>query len=266
MIKLAVPDHPLTRRLIATGEIAVDYLETTGPRVDTAIDALPDQPFLLHNSVWNWSLAHPAALEQQNVVPVTLDMIERPRAPWLSIHLGFSAAEVVFDGWMKSASIPMPRDPLFEIICRNVRALAQVLPVPLLIENLDYNPGGAYDFVCDPDFIADVLAETGVGFLFDLAHARVSAARLGFGIDDYLDRLPLDRVRQIHVSGPRWQAETLVDTHDPLLDDDYDLLESLLHAARPTVLTLEYDKEETTLRTQLNRLHAVIAAWVEPSS
>src|SRR5512142_2503740 len=94
MIRLAVPDRPLTRRLIGTGEIAVDYLETTGPRVDTVIGALPDQPFLLHNSVWNWSLAHPAALEQHNVVPVTLGMIECLRVPWLSIHLGFSAAEV----------------------------------------------------------------------------------------------------------------------------------------------------------------------------
>ncbi len=65
-IKLAVPNRPLTRRLIATGKIAVDYLETTGPRADTAIGALPEQPCLLHNSVWNWSLAHPAALEQQN--------------------------------------------------------------------------------------------------------------------------------------------------------------------------------------------------------
>jgi uncharacterized protein (UPF0276 family) len=266
MIKLAVPDRPLTRRLIATGEIVVDYLETTGPRADTAIDALPDQPFLVHNSVWNWSLAHPAAMEQQNVVPVTLDMIEGLHAPWLSVHLGFGAAEVVFDGWMKPASAPLPRDQLFEIICHNVRALAQALPVPFLIENLDYNPGGAYDFVCDPDFIADVLAETGVGFLLDTAHARVSAARLGFGTDDYLSRLPLDRVQQLHVSGPRWREGTLVDTHDPLLDEDDDLLESLLRITSPRVLTLEYDKDEAALRAQLHRLRTVIAAQVEPTS
>ncbi len=266
MIKLAVPDRPLTRRLIATGEIAVDYLETTGPRAGTAINALPNQPFLLHNSVWNWSLAHPAALAQQNVIQVTLDMIERLRVPWLSVHLGFSAAEVVFGSWMQPASVPMPRDQLFDIICDNVRALAAVLPVPLLIENLDYNPGGAYDFVCDPDFIADVLADTGGGFLLDTAHARVSAARLGFEIDDYLHRLPLDRVQQLHVSGPRWRDNTLVDTHDPLLDEDYILLESLLQVTSPRALTLEYDKEETALKAQLGRLRAIVATQAEVSS
>ena len=109
MIKLAVPDRPLTRRLIATGEIAVDYLETGGPHAVTALAALPDQPFLLHNSVWNWSLAHPAALEQQDVRPITQRMVIQLRVPWLSVHLGFSAADVAFDGWMKPASAPIPR-------------------------------------------------------------------------------------------------------------------------------------------------------------
>ncbi len=160
----------------------------------------------------------------------------------------------------------MPRNQLFDIICHNVRALTAALPVPLLIENLDYNPGGAYDVVCDPDVIADVLAETGVGFLLDTAHARVSAARLGFGIDAYLGRLPLDRVRQIHVSGPRWRDNTLVDTHDPLLDEDYILLDSLLQVTSPRVLTLEYDKEEAALKAQLDRLRAVIAPQAKLAS
>ena len=102
--------------------------------------------------------------------------------------------------------------------------------------------------------------------MLDLAHARVSAARLGFDINDYLSRLPLDRVQQLHVSGPRWQGETLVDTHDPLLDEDYALLGAILRVITPHVLTLEYDKEEAALKAQLDCLKTIIAAQVEPSS
>src|SRR5689334_11940400 len=96
MIALAVSDFDLPRSLLAAGRIEVDYLETGGHYVERTAAQFPGRPLLLHNSVFNWSLAHPAALDQQ-VVARTLEALQRTRAPWLSVHLGFSAAEVFFD-------------------------------------------------------------------------------------------------------------------------------------------------------------------------
>src|SRR5262249_46098116 len=94
MIALAVSDFDLPRALLAAGQIDVDYLETGGHFVERTVAQFPGRPLLLHNSVFNWSLAHPRALEEQRIVARTLEALECTRAPWLSVHLGFSAAEV----------------------------------------------------------------------------------------------------------------------------------------------------------------------------
>ena len=257
MIALAVSDFDLPRSLLAAGRIEVDYLETGGHFVERTVAQFPSQPLLLHNSVFNWSLAHPTALEEQQIVSRTLAALERTRAPWLSVHLGFSAAEVFFDVHMTARSPALPRAELLANICRNVRALAAAIPVPLILENLDYCPGGAYEHICEPDFIAAVLNETGAGLLLDLAHARVSASRLGLPIEDYLGQLPLERVRQLHISGPRLRDGVLFDAHEPLLDVDYALLEWVLRRTQPLALTLEYNREEAELCEQIIRLRAV---------
>src|SRR5687768_11767181 len=179
MIALAVSDFDLPRSLLAANWIEVDYLETGGHFVERTVAQFPNRPLLLHNSVFNWSLAHPTALEEQRIVPRTLEALARTRAPWLSVHLGFSAAEVMFEVHMNALSPVLGRDELFANICRNVQTLADAIRVPLILENLDYCPGGAYEHICEPAFIAAVLEQTGAGLLLDLAHARVSASRIG---------------------------------------------------------------------------------------
>ena len=74
----------------------------------------------------------------------------------------------------------------------------------------------------------------------------------------YLMRLPLERVRQIHVSGPRLHDRVMVDAHELLLEEDYTLLRELLELTAPLALTLEYDRNETALKEQLGELRAVL--------
>ncbi len=258
MIALAVSDFDLPRSLLAAGWIEVDYLETGGHFVERTIAQFPDRPLLLHNSVFNWSLAHPTAFEEQQIAAHTREALERTRAPWLSVHLGFSAAEVFFDLHMNARSPALPRAELLANICRNVRALESAISVPLILENLDYCPGGAYEHICEPAFIATILSETGAGLLLDLAHARVSASRLDLPIETYLSQLPLDRVRQLHISGPRVRDGVLFDAHAALLDADYALLEWVLQRTKPLALTLEYNREEAELRAELERLRTML--------
>ena len=52
-----------------------------------------------------------------------------------------------------------------------------------------------------PEVISRVIEATGCGFLFDLSHARMAARGLGLSPRDYIARLPMGRVREIHVTG-----------------------------------------------------------------
>ncbi len=254
MIPLAVNDTPLSRGLLREGRLEVDYLETTGPTADSAVAELPDVPLLLHNAVWDWSLGHPQALAQDRVSPLTTERLAATRAPWLSVHIGFSAATVAYDDGMRPTSPVVDRETLLQAMTTNVRELAERIGVPLLLENLDYQVTGAYEHVCEPDFVAALLEASGAGLLLDLAHAQVSAAKLGLSVESYLDRLPLDRVRQLHVSGPRARNGVLDDAHEPLLDRDLRLLERVLAATAPWAVTLEYGKDAEALIAQLEAL------------
>lgn len=260
MIALAVADWPLSRRLLAEGKLHVDFLESPGFLAEHSVAQFPTQRFLLHNSVDDWSLGHPEALAQEQVLPRTLHLLDVTQAPWFSVHLGFSAATVVFETWNMPRSAVIGREQLFATICANVHALAEALPVPLILENLDYCSGGAYEHICEPEFIRAVLEATGAGLLLDLAHARVSAARMGQPIERYLAGLPLDRVLQMHVSGPRPRDGVLADAHEPMLEVDYDLLRHVLSLTQPRAVSLEYSRDETALLEQVQRLADILHA------
>lgn len=262
MTHLAVNDTPLSRRLLQQGRLEVDRFETSGPLTESAVEtsASTNIPLLLHNGAWNWSLAHPEVLTELGVLYQTQQRLALTGAPWLSTHLGYSAAHVTFTDGMHpdSASPLLTRSALLTTVVHNLRTLQDATKVPLLIENLDYNPTGAYEHVCEAAFIAEVLVEADVGLLLDLAHAQVSASRFGEPVQTYLAKLPLERVRQLHVSGPRLVDNTLKDTHEPLREEDYGLLADVLQETAPWAVTLEYGKDEQALREQLHELRRLV--------
>jgi uncharacterized protein (UPF0276 family) len=264
MIPLALSDWPLTRDLLSRDAVACDYFETAMHYADSAVERFAGRPMLLHNAVANWSLGRPQAVELPDVLPLTLRRLRATRSPWLSVHLGYSVAEVVFDGVNRALSPTIEREPLFATICRNLNALRAALPVPLIVENLDYNPSRVYEHICEPGFISAVVEATGVGLLLDLAHAQVSAAALGMPIHAYLEALPLDRVVQLHLSGPRWREGRLVDVHEPLTEGDYDLLRAVLARTAPRAVTLEYHRDAQALADQLERLRPILGGEAPP--
>src|SRR6056297_3075551 len=240
MVTLAVNDTPLARSLSHRGLLDADLLETSGPHVDGAVAAFPQRPFLLHNAVWDWSLAHPDALSQDDVVALTMRRLAQTRAPWLSAHIGFSAATVAYEDGMRPTSPQLDRDETLASMVRTASDLAGRLEVPLLLENLDYQPTGAYAHICEPAFVRELIEASGTYLLL------------------YLAELPLDRVRQLHVSGPRLRGGVLVDAHEPLRDADVRLLQEMLWATTPWALTLEYGRDEAELLRQVEVLRDVL--------
>jgi uncharacterized protein (UPF0276 family) len=260
-VALAVSAGPVTRRLLRTRRLDVDYLELGGPNLDAVLADVPQCRYLVHNALYDWSLAHPRALDQHDAIARTQSVLARTGAPWLSVHLGFSAAHVKHgEEFMLATSPTLPREEVVQTIPATIRALAAALPVPLLLENLNYCPGGAYEYVCAPDFIAQILEDTDALLLLDIAHAQVSAEQLGLSFEQYLGCLPLERVRQVHVSGTRPRNGMIFDAHEELLEDQYALLVTVLRRTSPAVLTLEYQGDEAPLLRQLERLRAVLAA------
>ena len=83
-------------------------------------------------------------------------------------------------------------------------------------------------------FSSALCARTGCGLLLDVNNVFVSATNHGFDPIAYLDGIPHDRVRQIHLAGHSQGGELLIDTHDqPVPASVWDLYAHVAAAARP---------------------------------
>lgn len=180
-----------------------------------------------------------------------------------SKHLGVHFS--IYDQDMVGVVDPVDR------LMTGVQIFKEHLKVPLLLENMDYNP--LYNRLCvrreavDPKTIYRACQEYDVDLLLDTAHASVSAYHLKVDVRDYLKQLPLDRVKEIHFVGTMMtEDQGLKDMHTPPQQRDYELLTWLRDYCEPEVITLEYgwpgDKyawrtEAETIRDHLDRIRAL---------
>ena len=117
----------------------------------------------------------------------------------------------------------------------------------LILENIPYfGPGSEFHRPSvEPAVIRRVVDESGCGFLLDVSHARIAAHYLGVEPREYLEQLPTDRLRELHVTGVRWHEDRLAD-HMDLLDEDWKWVEHATRRIRsgdwatPWTVALEY--------------------------
>jgi hypothetical protein len=124
-----------------------------------------------------------------------------------------------------------------------VRELQSRLPVPLLLENITYYAELGAAEMDEADFISAVLEGADVGWLLDVNNVYVNALNFGFDPKEWLSRMPLDRVAQLHIAGHRKFGDITVDTHGAeVIDPVIDLMQwTLSRLGRPVPVLLERD-------------------------
>lgn len=222
---------------------------------------LPGLPFHLHMG----SLA--ARLRWK---PGTMARLQRHLActdnDWLSFHVELLPWPLYLVARRLGIHLPPPgADRAAGRFVRAVKRIRAAVGLPVLVENLASLPEPAYHYAADPALLGRVLAQADCGLLLDVAHARLAAIYRGQPAEAYLAALPLERVRQVHVSGIRRGRRRRYgggwyDAHESLQEEDYRLVAWVLERCRPEVVTLEYFREAEPLRAQLLRLRAITVA------
>jgi uncharacterized protein (UPF0276 family) len=130
---------------------------------------------------------------------------------WMSDHLCWGGVDGrrAHDLW----PVPFTEEALAHVAARLAHAQER-LGRPLLVENVSAYARFAADEMDEPDFLAELCRRTGCGLLLDVNNVYVSAHNLGFDADAFLDRLPADRVGQIHLAGHSDHGTHLLDSHD----------------------------------------------------
>ncbi|MBG0770061.1 MAG: DUF692 family protein [Anaerolineaceae bacterium] len=259
MIKLFCDHSPGLAHLYGTHQVPLDGIEFTPFNSPNQIEALrsayPELPFVFHAS---------------NVgrAPFSLRKLSRynracSESTWVSIHLALVPSLVLFSAFRLGVTLPMAApDQLERRFIRQVGRLSASVSLPLIIENMPATPLLNNSFESDPATIRRVLSSLDTGLLLDLAHARVAVAFQKMTIEDYLLELPLERVREVHISGVRKVDGVVRDAHETLHEADYDLLAWVLQRITPEVVTLEYFREDRqALKEMLIRLRKYLDVY-----
>lgn len=255
MPQLACNYSPQLVNLLHAGSANVDWIKLS--RWDVFAEewaiARPLRPALLH-------VFPDASILPQDDTPWDRynEAIAACDSPHVALHLKASPEHFEADA---------PDTSILDRLTQATAMWAERIDVPLLVENVPYYGfRGTLRAATDPQGIARVCAETGAGLLLDLAHARVAAWHRKEEVRAYVGALPLERVQEIHVCGPRADDQGLRDRHEEMSGDDYDLLEWTLARVEPLAVSLEYGgtgpafanrSDSDALLRQLIRLRAI---------
>jgi uncharacterized protein (UPF0276 family) len=190
----------------------------------------------------------------------------RVSTPWHSDHLCFTVA----GGAVTHELLPLPftRQAAEHVAVRVMRA-QDALGIPMAVENISYyaHPGAAE--MDEADFAAEVVARAGCRLLLDVNNVYVNAKNHGFDARAMIDKMPLDRVVQIHVAGHDTSDPALIlDTHaEAVRDEVYDLLAFTLRKTGSVPVLLERDDnfppwEE--LSREVAKLDAILRVSTRP--
>jgi hypothetical protein len=127
-------------------------------------------------------------------------------------------------------------------VAANFSRYARQFPMPILLENGPLYFRLPSSTMTQADFIRAICDRTEVGLLLDLAHFYISSQAMGFDAERELDKLPLDRVVEVHLSGVDEQPGGSWDNHAMRAPEGVRrLFEQTLERVMPRAVTLEYN-------------------------
>ncbi|WP_428419744.1 DUF692 domain-containing protein [Methylibium sp.] len=143
-------------------------------------------------------------------------LADRIEPAWISDHLCWTGV----DHHNLHDLLPLPyTEAALRHLCERVSRVQDVLGRRLLLENVSSYVSFAADEMSEWEFVAELARRADCELLLDVNNVYVSSVNHGFDAQRYIDAMPRERVRQIHLAGHESHAGYLIDTHDhPVCD------------------------------------------------
>lgn len=175
----------------------------------------------------------------------------KPQLRLISFHMGSSCEEPELKNNMYCPQgKEYTREELVFNAGENFRQIKAILgeKVSLAVENNNYYPTGAYNYVTDADFISEVVENSKVLLVLDIPHARITAHNKKIDYSTYLRHLPLTECIQLHIGNYGINQDNIAfDSHQMPKNEEWNEARTLLSQNRSIkYLTVETynDKDE----------------------
>jgi hypothetical protein len=180
-------------------------------------------------------------------------LAQRVQPLWVSDHLCWTG----IDGFNSHDLLPLPyTEEALSIAAENIDQAQDSLERPMLIENPSSYLTFADDAMTEWEFLSELTSRTGCYLLLDINNIYVSGTNHGFDPKVYLDGIPADRVRQIHLAGhSNGRDGLLIDTHDqPVPDPVWSLYAQVIARFGDVAVMIERDDDIPPLEDLLAEL------------
>ena len=246
----------------------VDYVEIPFEllRHDPTVLAVGDcKPIILHCA--SLSLAGTVPCPGATVAQIGA-AARRTATPWIGEHLAFVTAErpgVPGAPYEVGYTVPAPMNATtLERVARATTRYQKDLCVPLIVENSPIYFRPPTSTMSQAEFIGELHAASGIELLLDLAHFFITSITMGFDPFVEVERLPLEAVVEIHLSGVDVEGGPWDDHTSPAPETVRRLLTQVLARAQPRAITLEYNWSIQfpieVLRAELDRTRRQVLA------
>ena len=196
---------------------------------------------------------HGVGLSIGSMQPLDVDYLARLRVlcdryqpESFSEHLAWSSHDSVFLNDL--LPLPYTEETLAHVV-EHVDQVQTALGRQMLLENPATYLLFAESTIEETAFLAEVVQRTGCGLLLDVNNVFVAATNHNLDPRDYIARLPLAAVREIHLSGhsddvDELGAPLLIDSHDtPVKDPVWALYQTVLDRIGPVASLIEWDND-----------------------
>lgn len=200
-------------------------------------------------SLGSASVTCPVREQHLQKIKKTIDWLQ---PSLVSDHLSWSASD---DVYYLPDLLPIPyTEEAFDVVVKNINHVQDVLQRQILIEN----PSSYLRFVDSTmfewDFISCLSKVTGCGLLLDVNNIYVSAHNHDFDALTYLENLPLEAVKEIHLAGYSISniegKDVYIDTHgQKVYDGVWELFAKAIErfGAVPTLIEWDTDIPELSV-------------------
>jgi uncharacterized protein (UPF0276 family) len=269
-MRLAVNYSPQAAELLDAGVVAFDlYKCPDWP--DLVSEAQETRPVYVH---------FPLMAGKNNLNHVDWDQIEYllsvTETGYINLHIAPFAPD--FPGMALDTRSPADAARVIDRVVEDVTYVKQRFGADrIILENVPWDADPKYAIprpVIEPEVVSRLVKETGCGFLLDTAHARIAALHLGMDPIAYLDALPGEHMRELHITGTVYDEDaSMWRDHFPMTYDDWQVATRALENVNsgrwpaPEIVALEYGgvgpmfawrSKSQVLAVELARLRALV--------
>jgi uncharacterized protein (UPF0276 family) len=187
--------------------LSENYLDTGGRPLHVLEQVAERYPVVLHGVSLSVGSTDPVNFEYLGKLKA---LANRIKAHWISDHLCWTGVT----GLNTHDLLPMPyTDQALRHTIERVKIIQDFLERPIALENASTYLEFAASTWPESEFLAAIAEQADCGILLDVNNVYVSSFNHGFDPEEYIDRIPRDRVVQMHLAGHTNKGTHILDTH-----------------------------------------------------